>query len=687
MIVALFFVVSQIICKFADQISCNMRLLKLLTLFLTFLVCSTLCAQDWYRVHRHYNDYGFEWQFPYSSKTLSYFDFSRDGKTMVGHQPDDEESLIELAVPFSVSYLDSITFGAETPEELQTHDKYKVFAINITTENSAGVTSKEDYVPCIISVDGKGEYDDFSATAQIRGRGNSTWKWYDKKPYRIKLDEKHKILGLDKEKDWVLLANFRDPTDLMNAFVFEVVDWMGMKHVNHTRFVELFIDGDYRGIYQLTEQIEQGKNRVDVADEGGILLGMDADDGPELSPTATNNFWSKVYNMPMCIKYPKEPTQLQIDSIKTLLATLETAISNADYAAVDSLIDMKSFMVMAMIQEYVENVEICAPRSIYMYKDVDGKWFMGPFWDWDAGYDFDWGYMYAGHKFFGNYKELVLGTDPGKRKGMYGGTPRFFTDMFKDDGYTKEYKALWNSVSDSILTRNWSVMEKYIANLEAGPYERDFKRWPITDTGESTGKTVNVKEQITKMHTWLENRTTYLNKIINAYPETGGGGGGGTTTDPGVKNVVYDGAAITVNAIIDQAGGYSQSFTIDLDASKIAEQLGCDTSDLESSGGDWWWGGGSSSSVSLKPLNADGTEGNNTAAKTYGAWFDKNGNTNSWGSGHVYIESDSMCSWACGCHPDNSESGEKNTVRMQYKYNKKTVTVTVNFGLDVDPTK
>lgn len=661
-----------------------MRLLRLLTLLITLITTTSLSAQDWIRINRHYNDYGFEWQFPYSTNTLEFFDFSRDGKTMTGHQPGSEELEIENAVSFNVADVDSVTFNDETPEEQQTHNKYKVFTINITTENGVGVTSKEDYVPCIVSVDGKGEYDDFSATAQIRGRGNSTWEWYDKKPYRLKLDEKHKMLGLDKDKDWVLLANFRDPTDLMNAFVFEVADWMGMKHTNHTRFVEVFLDGDYIGLYQLTEQVEQGKNRVDVADEGGILLGMDADDGPELSPEATNNFWSKIYSMPMCVKYPKDPTEQQVDSIKTLLATLEIAIKNVDYESVDSLIDMKSFMVMAMIQEYVENVEICAPRSIYMYKDVDGKWFMGPFWDWDAGFDFNWGYMYAGHKYFSSYKELVLGTDPGNRKGMYGGTPRFFTDMFKDDRYTQEYKALWNSVSDSILTRNWAVMEKYIENLNAGPYARDFKRFPYTDTGEVSGKTVNIQEQITKLHTWLENRTTYLNKIINAYPETGGGGGGGgTTTDPGVLSTVYSGADITVNAVMDQAGGYSQPFTIDIDSSKLIEELGCTASDLESSG--WWWGGGSS--VTLKPLNADGTEGNNTAAKTYGAWFDKDGNTNNWSSGHVYIESDNMCSWACGCHPDNSESGEKNTVRMQYKYKKKTVTVTVNFGLDVDPTK
>ena len=644
----------------------------------------TLSAQDWYRVNRHYAKYGYQWSFPYSTDHISHFDFSNDGKTVIAHQVGSEDSEIEVSIPFTISDVNRISFEDETPEEEQTHDKYKVFTMNITTENGAGVNSKEEYVNCFVSLDGKGEYDDYSGSARIRGRGNSTWEWYDKKPYRIKLDKKHKILGLGKNKDWVLLANFRDPTDLMNTFMFEVADWMGMKYVNNTRYVEVFLDGDYIGLYQLTEQVEQGSHRVDVADDGGILLAIDADDGPTLSPYAGDNFWSPIFSMPICVKYPDDPTSVQLDSIKKLMKPLETAIEKADYDALDSLMDMKSFMTMAMLQEYVENVELCAPRSVFMYKDKDGKWFMGPFWDWDAGYDFDWGYMYAGHKFFGNYKELILGSDPAKRKGMYGATPKFFTNMFNNDRYTKEYKALWNSVKDSIFTRNWEVMERYIKNLDAGPYERDYKRWPITDTGDRRGTEMEVTEEIEKMKTWLQNRTTYLDKIIKAYP-----GGNDETDDDdyddepsqgiGVISTSVSGTTITVNVIMEQASGYSQGFSIDINKSTVAELFGVDESTLDYS------------NISLKPLNSDGSEGTNTAAGMYGAWFDKSGDTNYWGSGHVYIESNDLWSWGCGCHPDNTKSGETNTVSMQYKLKvngtSKKVTVKVNIGLDVKPTK
>jgi hypothetical protein len=65
-------------------------------------------------------------------------------------------------------------------------------------------------VECYIALNAREAFSNYAAPARIRGRGNSSWEWYPKKPYRIKLDTKHKILGLDKAKSWVLLANYRD---------------------------------------------------------------------------------------------------------------------------------------------------------------------------------------------------------------------------------------------------------------------------------------------------------------------------------------------------------------------------------------------------------------------------------------------------------------------------------------------
>jgi len=221
---------------------------------------------------------------------------------------------------------------------------------------------------CMIEVAGNGKYSDLATrAAQIRLRGNSTRLWYDKKPYRIKFNVKTEVLGLPANRDWVLLANFRDPTHLMNAVAFDMARHMGsFNFVNANRFVEVEINGDYKGMYQLTEQIEQATSRVNVDVNTGTLLSLDADDGPELSPNASNNFWSSTYKLPVAVKYPKSPSTGTLELIKADFNKLEQAIAAADYATVQALLDVNSFIDFLILQEVTRNVELEAPRSMYL---------------------------------------------------------------------------------------------------------------------------------------------------------------------------------------------------------------------------------------------------------------------------------------------------------------------------------
>lgn len=384
---------------------------------------------------------------------------------------------------------------------------YKVAKMSIVTENSATVSSRESYVNCTVAVNSDAEQWNYFGTAKIRGRGNSTWYWYPKKPYRIKLDQKSELLGLKDNSDWVLLANYRDPTMLMNTFVFNIGSGLGLPYTNNTRFVELTLNGEYVGLYQLTEQIEQGNNRVKIDQTGGILLALDVDDGPENSPDATNNFWSSIYYMPISIKYPNDVTKAQLNAVKTDFALLENAIKNADYKSVDGILDIQSFIDYMIIQELVYNVEVDAPRSIFIHKNNNGKWTMGPLWDFDAGFDFDWSTMYTGHNYFASYKELVLGTDPvNHTKGYH--VASFFTDMFKSKQFVSEYKARWLDIKDKFMSEYWVITQKYANGFNSAIAE-NANRWPIDK---------NYQTETTKMEQWLRNRIGYLSTVIANYP-------------------------------------------------------------------------------------------------------------------------------------------------------------------------
>jgi hypothetical protein len=383
--------------------------------------------------------------------------------------------------------------------------KYKIHQISVNTEGGASITTKTDYVPCTVAIDSEYDEWDYSGTAGIRGRGNSTWSWYPKKPYRIKLDKKSPLLGMGTGKSWVLLANYRDPTHLMNSYVFALGQLLNMPYTNSIRYVELTLNGKYNGLYQFTEQVQQGSGRVNIDEKTGYLISLDSDDGPQLSPTATDNFWSQVYSMPVCVKNPDNPSSATLSAVKSDLATLETAIKNHNYTTVKSLINITTFIDFLIIQELVYNVELDAPRSMYMHKDVGGKWAMGPLWDFDGGYDFDWSTMYTGHTYFTSTRELVMGTQPYSHTGTSYNVPKFFTDLFRVKEFVTDYKARW-AVVKPLALEAWTETLKY-ADYDA--MKQNAETWQI-DKSYST--------EINRMGEWLKNRISYIDTVINAYP-------------------------------------------------------------------------------------------------------------------------------------------------------------------------
>jgi hypothetical protein len=397
----------------------------------------------------------------------------------------------------------SVTGGSSAVDATTMNGRFEVPIMSIDVTNGAAITSKDQYVTCTVTIDSKGSFLNYSGSASIRGRGNSTWLWYEKKPYRIKLDEKSEMLGMKQDKDWVLLAEYRDPTFLMNAFTFEVADWMGLRFTNHSRFVEVTLNGDYIGLYHLTEQVEQGTNRVAVADAGGILLSLDADDGPTAAPTAGDNFTSTQYKLPVTVKYPEGQTAAQLTTIKADFAFVEQAISTADYDAVAKVLDVASFIDYLIIQELVYNVELVTPRSMFMYKDPGGVYMMGPVWDFDGGFDFNWTNMMTSHDYFAA-QDLVMGADPARA----GSVSAFWVNLFKNARFVSEYKSRWLAIKDTVLPHAWGVMENYVASI-SGALDRNAQRWPIGKDHDA---------EIARMKAWLQARVTKLNTTINAYP-------------------------------------------------------------------------------------------------------------------------------------------------------------------------
>ena len=272
--------------------------------------------------------------------------------------------------------------------------------IHITTENGGQIT-RDDYINGTMYIDNTASVQDEFGTAalpkemKIRGRGNYTWKGFDKKPFKIKLEESSRLLGMPKSKHWALMAGADDGLGFMrNTLGFLLGQHIGMRWTPHQVPVELVINGEYRGLYLLTETIRIQKNRVNIAEQpsmnedpltlsGGWLLEIDnyESDGQVRIQEGNGQEFR------ISIDTPDSVSELQFAYISSQMRTLNAAFYEGNSRHWEQLVDLDEIVKFYLVQEIIENCE-SFHGSCYMYRDqgTNAKWYFGPVWDFGNAY-------------------------------------------------------------------------------------------------------------------------------------------------------------------------------------------------------------------------------------------------------------------------------------------------------------
>ncbi len=214
---------------------------------------------------------------------------------------------------------------------------------------------------------------------EVKGRGNATWG-QAKKPLQFKLAQKADLLGLGKRRKWIFLANAVDATNLRTDTAFYIEGMLGEKYVYRGKFVDVYVDGDYLGLYYLTRGIEIGKNAVDLKDPLGILAELDnVYCKLEAKCYTTGNGESFTVKDVVV----EENAELAMRDFLSAFNKLEVAIKNNDYREIERLVDVESFARYYLISELTANTDAYF-TSHYFYKDgSDDKIHAGPAWDFD----------------------------------------------------------------------------------------------------------------------------------------------------------------------------------------------------------------------------------------------------------------------------------------------------------------
>ena len=140
----------------------------------------------------------------------------------------------------------------------------------INTADRKEIKSKEKWLDgssyVIINSDGSV----LDVYGKIKGRGNSTWK-YDKKPYAVKFSEKQSPFCFPAHKSWVLLAESCDRSLLRTAYMCAISKTVGIEWTINYQYVNLFLNGEYMGIYVFTDKVEKSTKRINIEKDGFII--------------------------------------------------------------------------------------------------------------------------------------------------------------------------------------------------------------------------------------------------------------------------------------------------------------------------------------------------------------------------------------------------------------------------------
>ena len=344
----------------------------------------------------------------------------------------------------------------------------------INTEGSQEIVSKEEELSSTVYIISE-EGTNLLATTEtgVRGRGNASWDQFPKKPYRLKFKSKQSPLGAPASaKKWTLISNYSDKSLMRNILAFEASRRIGQAYTPYCHPVDVIVNGEYRGCYQLCDQVEAAEGRVPAKD--GYLIEIDAYAWKEVSA-----FWSW-RGTPVTIKHPDEDdiTDSQRQHIESFFNQMETAALGEDFTDPEKgyrkYLDLESFLRNLLVGDFCGNTDLL--WSVYMYKDAkDGKLYTGPTWDHDLSFDND----YRSYPVNANNDFIFLFVPSPASDAVRDITRR----IVKEDPEAKNLLAqYWNQTLDEgdLKTLPEYLDQTYVLLQES--QELNFKRWDILDS-------------------------------------------------------------------------------------------------------------------------------------------------------------------------------------------------------------
>jgi hypothetical protein len=358
------------------------------------------------------------------------------------------------------------------------------------------------------------EFLDYSGTIGIEIRGSSS-QTLPKKPYGIDTleddgieDKNVKLLGMPKENDWILNSFAFDDSMMRDYISYEMARQMG-QYATNLKYCEVILNGEYIGLYALSEKIKRDGDRVDIAkisdDEnslpeitGGYIIQTDRTGGDNPPEAWNNNGAGYIHEKPNS----DDITSQQSSYIESVFRDLDNNATNSNITSgYPSIIDVPSFVDYMLMAEIASNVDAYA-LSTYYHKDRSGKLRAGPVWDYNLTYGndlFEWGFDRSFTDVWQfNYSNV----------GAY-----FWSDLFNNSTFKCYLSKRFNEVTSAGEPLNYDYISSLIddtAELISEALVRENERWSTID---------DFSEEIINMKSWLEERITWMRNNLGEFSD------------------------------------------------------------------------------------------------------------------------------------------------------------------------
>lgn len=393
----------------------------------------------------------------------------------------------------------------------------------------------------------------------LRCRGHSSFQIKDKKSYQFKLSSGKNLFGMGKAKKWLLCATYRDKCMLRNQITFDMARYAGLQYTPELVHADVYINGEYRGVYLLCEKLEISSSRVDLDDleeetqalneqplTAYPLLGSKKvvrgkgkyyaipNDPPDITggylieyktmetnyKDQTSGYYTTRKNL-LDFRSPKALSEGQYAYISSLLQSFENAIFAKDGIDPETgkhyteIADLDSMVKKYMLEEICKNRD-ASKTSCYFYKPADAvsnKLYAGPAWDYDMGYA-------SRCSWYEEKRGMLNPTGFWVNRDTRKGHSAWYPAMYAHADFQTAVKETWRSTYRHALsvllgdeqdpTGNLRSLDEYADQIRQA-MKLNLSRWPIVISSSYPGSyTTDYQGNINLMKKYLRERRAWL---------------------------------------------------------------------------------------------------------------------------------------------------------------------------------